>query len=123
MARSILSYAYNYNFCDCLALNDSSYYKSSHGSKWNSLNNTYGPVVKVEPNPADTWVAFNYEFSSKESVGYLKISSISGEQVQHFVLHGKKGQQIWDTRTVDPGVYLYTLISNGLKSTGKIVIK
>ena len=123
MARSILSYAYNYNFCDCLALNDSSYYKSSHGSKWNSLNNTYGPVVKVEPNPADTWVAFNYELSSKESVGYLKISSISGEQIQQFVLYGKKGQQIWDTRTVNPGVYLYTLISNGLKSTGKIVIK
>ncbi|MCF8230319.1 MAG: T9SS type A sorting domain-containing protein [Bacteroidales bacterium] len=123
MARSMLSFAYNYNFCDCLALNDSSYYKSSHGSNWNSLNNPYGPVVKVEPNPADTWVAFNYELNNKESVGYLKITSITGEVIKQFVLKGKKGQQIWDTRMVKPGVYLYTLMSDGLISTGKIVIK
>jgi len=42
--------------------------------------------------------------------------------LQKFILTEEQGQQVWDTRLVKSGVYIYTVLSNGLSKTGKIVI-
>ena len=42
----------------------------------------------------------------------IRISNVSGEQ----------GQQIWDTRKINAGVYFYTFAVNGITESGKIII-
>ena len=122
MARNILSYAYDYHFCNCMHINDSSYFKSNT-SIAGALNKAFGPEISAEPNPASTWAAFNYRMVSEESVGYIKITDISGKEIQQFRVTGKQGQHVWDTRWVKPGVYFYTLTSNGLSKSGKVIVK
>ena len=80
-------------------------------------------IISVKPNPANTWTAFDYKLTNKESVGYIKITDISGMEIKQFKITGKQGQQVWDTRLVKPGIYFYTLISNGLSKSDKIIIK
>ena len=88
----------------------------------NSFNEAFGLKVSVSPNPARTWVAFTYELPNKESDGLIRITDISGNVIKKFIITGEQGQQVWDTRLVKTGVYIYTIISNGLSKTGKIVI-
>jgi hypothetical protein len=122
IARNILSYAYNYNYCECLDINDSTYYKSSDGSIFGALSNAYGPEITVDPNPANTWAAFNYRMNAKESVGFIRITDVSGKEIKRFRVTGKQGQQVWDTRWVKPGIYFYNFIANGLSKSGKIIV-
>ena len=122
MAGNILSYAYNYHYCDCIHINDSSYFKSWNNSITGALNKAFGPEISAEPNPASTWAAFNYRMASDKSVGYIIITDLSGNKIQQFMVTGKQGQQVWDTRLVKTGMYFYTLISNGLSKSGKIII-
>jgi hypothetical protein len=121
LARNLLSYAYNYNFCDCLQINDTAVNKSSYSFN-EPLNEAFGPEISSEPNPASTWTAFNYRLSSDESHGLIKISDVSGKEIKLFNIRGKQGQQIWDTRFVKSGVYFYTLSANGFSKTGKIIV-
>ncbi|MCF8230317.1 MAG: T9SS type A sorting domain-containing protein [Bacteroidales bacterium] len=121
MARSILSYGYNYQFCNCLQSGDSSYYKANN-SLSKSLREAFGPDITAIPNPADAWVAFNYQLKTKDSFGYISISDASGKMIRQFRITGKQGQIVWDTRMIDSGVYFYTFESKGGTKTGKIVI-
>ncbi|RUM74000.1 MAG: hypothetical protein DSZ11_04715 [Sulfurovum sp.] len=38
-------------------------------------------------------------------------------------LSNTKGQVIWDTRKVIPGMYLFTLKTAGMSKSGKLIIK
>ena len=122
IARNILTYAYNYHYCNCLNAPDSSYLKDL-GSKYSSLNSAFGPEVTVEPNPASSWAAFNYKMRYEESVGVIKIKDLYGKDVQQFRVTGKEGQQVWDTRWIKPGIYFYTLTADGLSKSGKVIVK
>ena len=53
----------------------------------------------------------------------VRITDITGKKVTAFDINRKQGQQVWDTRTVKPGVYIYTLTSLGSSVSGKLVIK
>ena len=79
-------------------------------------------INTAEPNPASTWVAFTYELPNEASEGTIRITDISGNVIKQFIITGEQDQQVWDTRLVKTGVYIYTIISNGLSKTGKIVI-
>lgn len=121
-AKNILSFAYGYYYCNCLSYTDSLYYKSD---TYNSNKLNYNDVISIvaSPNPASLWVAFDYKLISDNSVGKIKITNISGNLVAEFEVNGKQGQQLWDTRVVGSGVYIYTLISEGFSTSGKVVIK
>lgn len=122
IARNILTYGYNYHFCDCMHANDSSFYKSENDSFVNALNEAYGPKISAEPNPAHAWVAFNYELTDRSSEGLIRITDITGKMIQQFPVSGKIGQKVWDTRSVKPGLYNYVLTVSGLSKSGKLVI-
>ncbi len=122
IARNILNYAYNYDFCDCLNQYDSSYYKTSHPPIINGSSRESGLDIWAEPNPADSWTVFKYTLIGEESVGYIIISDVSGKKITEFKVNGKTSQQLWDTRSIKPGIYFYTLTSNGFSKTGKIVV-
>jgi len=121
-AKNILSYAYDHHYCDCLSNNDSTYYKSGNSLNYPSHTN-FGLSINVNPNPASTWVAFDYNLANSESIGIIRITDITGKEVIAFDVNEKQGQMVWDTRTVKPGVYIYTLTSTGYSTSGKLIIK
>ncbi len=120
-ARSILEYAYNYNYCNCLDLIDTSAYKNENNN-WSNFNKLSSVEITAQPNPASTWAAFNYILPGTDSRGSIRIADISGKLIQTIDIRGKQGQYVWDTRFVKTGVYLYTIQVEGLSKTGKIVI-
>lgn len=42
--------------------------------------------------------------------------------ISTFKLQNNIGSFVWDTRIVEPGVYLFTINSAGATSTGKVII-
>jgi hypothetical protein len=122
MARGILTYAYGYHYCDCLANSDSTFMKSSKAFPYESFDIMFGSEVTVNPNPAGDWTTFNYQLPDHSSKGIIEISNVSGVVIERFTLTGRVGQKVWDTRKIESGVYLYTLKVNGISKSGKIVI-
>ncbi len=42
--------------------------------------------------------------------------------ITNFTLNAQQGQKVWDTRSIKPGVYFYTLNVLEFTKSGKIVI-
>lgn len=38
-------------------------------------------------------------------------------------LKGKSGQQVWDTRQIEKGIYIYTLKAGNISKQGKLVVQ
>ena len=121
-SRNILTAAYNYNFCDCLRSNDTTSYKSVN-VVGTPIDLNIGIDIVANPNPAKTWTAFDYKLFFDESSGLITVSDINGKEIDRFNISGKQGQQVWDTRNVKPGVYIYTISSSGSTKSGKLVIQ
>lgn len=51
------------------------------------------------------------------------VSDIQGRLVVSFALSGSQGQQVWDTRQVERGVYVYTLKAGAVSKQDKLVIQ
>jgi hypothetical protein len=120
-AKSILEFAYGHHYCNCIHA-DSSGYKSSSMLNQNSFEQLLGIEISVEPNPAKEWAAFSFTLPDNESEGIIQISDIEGKLVESLPICGKQGQIIWDTRTIKPGAYFYTLNVSGFNKTGKIIV-
>jgi len=120
-SRSILEYAYGYNYCNCPGLSDTAAYKSQ-SNNWSDFEKLLGIDITAKPNPAREWTAFNYTLPGKDSKGVIRITDISGKLIQIINVNSKQGQEVWDTRLINAGVYFYTLQGEGLSKTGKIVI-
>lgn len=120
VSRNILTYLQLDNFCNCMHLNDSSELKVYCPTDWSMFDQAFGPKISVQPNPANIWVAFNYELSDH---GLLRISNAEGRLVHEVELHDKQGQYVWDTRGVQAGVYIYTISSNDMSKSGKLIIR
>jgi hypothetical protein len=65
--------------------------------------------LKVYPNPATTYVNFDYELPEYIKNATVVITTITGKVVQQFDLKDTKGQVLWDTRTMENGIYFYAL--------------
>jgi hypothetical protein len=120
-AKGILEYAYGYHFCNCIEADESGL-KSGKPFNPASLEKLSGIEITVVPNPAKDWAAFNYTLPGNATSGVIVISDASGKEVNSVPVSGKQGQQIWDTRAVQSGVYFYTLSAGGFSKHGKIVI-
>lgn len=121
-AKGILEMAFNQHFCNCIYGTDSTGYKSIGLLNPESLSQVYGFEVRVEPNPAKEWTAFNYALPNDKMEGVIKICDVAGNMVTTFPISGKQGQKIWATQNIEPGVYFYTLYVSEFSNTGKIVI-
>lgn len=121
-ARNILSAGYNYYFCDCLNSNDSTYTKSATAPS-TMQNQSFGIDITASPNPASAWTAFDFSMFSNESNGLITVSDINGIEIAKFNISGKRGQHVWDTRNIKPGIYIYTISSAGSSKSGKLVIR
>jgi hypothetical protein len=119
-ARAILEYGKNYHFDKCLPQADQASVKSG------MVNPTYyenGISVEANPNPANAWVTFNYSLPFKVNGGEILVTDMEGRMVTSFQISGSAGQQVWDTRQVDKGIYIYTLKAGNISKQGKLVIQ
>ncbi len=121
MARGILNFAYGYEYCDCPQPGGMPGTKSSKAGI-EDFQNTFGAKVSAEPNPAGEWTVFKYELPQNETSGAIKITDVSARIIEVLEISGQTGQKVWDTRNIKNGVYFYTITSNGVTSTGKIVV-
>ena len=123
-SKGILEFAYDYEYCNCLPNVDSSAMKTpANTPPKEEEQEDYGFYVIITPNPATTWVAFNYALPAYADKASLEITDMQGKLIAGIQLTGKIGQKVWDTRKVEKGVYLYTLKVGTLQKTGKIIIK
>jgi len=65
--------------------------------------------LKVYPNPATDYVNFDYELPEYVRNATVVITTMTGKVVQQFDLKETKGQVLWDTRTIENGIYFYAL--------------
>jgi hypothetical protein len=121
-AKGILEFAYGYHFCNCLPVSDSLGMKSSPVFNESGIQNN-GLLINATPNPAKTWVAFNYRLPVYASEAVLQVTDMKGNTVTAFTLTSKQGQQVWDIRDVEKGVYIYTLKIGTLSKSGKLIVK
>ena len=121
IARNILSYYYETNYCDCL-ITDSLNMKKGWAEDEDVLLNYFGPNITIKPNPAHNWTTFNYKLLDDLSEGIIEISSSTGMVIKLYNVKGKQGQIIWDTRSVKPGIYLITIKSKGTSQSVKAVV-
>ena len=68
--------------------------------------------VSVYPNPATTYVTFEYQMPQFVEKATLLITDIKGSIVKQQLITGYEGQYLWDTRKVENGIYLYVLKNN-----------
>lgn len=121
-AKGILEYAYGHHFCNCLNISDMSGFKRSGSINPNDLAKLHGVEINAHPNPASQWVAFNYTLPANTYQGEIKIVDAKGAVIDSFTITGAQGQQVWDTRSIKPGVYFYTLSVGEFTKTGKLLI-
>jgi hypothetical protein len=120
MARGILEYAYGHHYCNCLPVDDPAAWKSMALMPGSDVDK--GLSIQAVPNPASTWVAFNFALPVHVNEAVLQITDVNGKSITSFVLTAKQGQQVWDIRSVNKGVYLYNLKAGAMNKNGKLII-
>jgi hypothetical protein len=121
-AIAILESVYaDYSYVDCPVVDGAVGYKNSNVGT-TELNTVYGLSITVKPNPASQWAAFDYTLPAGYTSATICISDLSGKTIEQMHVKGAQGQQLWDTRNIKPGVYLYTLKVEAFSQSGKIII-
>jgi hypothetical protein len=87
------------------------------------ITNLQFTMAFSQPNPASTWVAFDYKLPIPATKGVLLITDMSGKAIASFNLNMPQGQQVWDTRGVEKGTFLYVLKAGNASKQGKIIIQ
>jgi len=81
-------------------------------------------LIKVFPNPANTYLSISIETKKAANPMTLIISDISGRQVYRFQPLSAPGHHLVDTRKWNEGLYLYQLRDNQtLIGSGKFIIR
>jgi hypothetical protein len=121
-ARGLLEHFYGQHFCNCVNTTIDANKSASASIKPNEFAEAMGLKIKAEPNPATTWVSFNYELPVGSDKAQLLIRNIEGKQIAIFQMNDQLGQKVWDTRSLKSGTYIYEFSSAELRQTGKIMI-
>lgn len=119
-ARAMLEYGKGYHFEKCLPEAEQASFKNSEVK--NAAFES-GILITANPNPANSWVAFNYELPFNVSNGEIHVTDMHGRTIVSFMLTGTTGQQFWDTRQLEKGIYIYTLKAGNASKQGKLVIQ
>lgn len=119
-AQSILSYAYNEEYCHC-----PNYDGGENKSGMADLSNNFIDQIislQIKPNPASEWVAFDYEkFIDFNTT--ISISDPLGRQIHSFSIVDMKGQKLWDVRNLEPGLYLVNINAGNYTKSEQLIIK
>ena len=87
-----------------------------------NFNSSNDIEVSCYPNPAKGYIVFEVE-SSKFGVGEtneIRVTDAFGRQVALLNMNNEK--VVWDTQKINPGVYFYSVESDGVVEAGKLII-
>ncbi len=119
-ARNILAFVYGYDYCDCPVEVEAGL--KAKPTTTPPLHKLHEPQIEARPNPAGSWVSFDYRLAGETATALLEISDTQGRLVHLIELHNKQGQYVWDIRHLSPGLYYYTLKAGRASKNGKLVI-
>ncbi|MDX9751451.1 MAG: T9SS type A sorting domain-containing protein, partial [Flavobacteriales bacterium] len=98
--------------------------KSLPRTAWSSANAPPQAVLSIHPNPADAWVALDYDLLVPAQNAALVIRDMNGREVYRKALHHQRHQVVWDVRPVAPGTYTASLlVGERMLRTEKIIIR
>lgn len=81
-------------------------------------------VLSIHPNPASSWVAFNYNLQTQPDHAELIVRDATGREVYRAALQASEQQQLWDTREVASGTYNAVLLNGGRELRAeKLIVK
>jgi hypothetical protein len=86
-------------------------------------------TLKVYPNPANNYVVFETENPANviarearpRQSHTITISNTYGQQIA--ILQVKDNKTVWDTRSINSGVYFYSLMIDGEFKSGKVIVQ
>ncbi len=70
--------------------------------------------MKVHPNPAVAWVAVDHDLGIAPSNCLLIIRDLTGRSIHETRLGQRRGQYVWDSRTVNSGIYTIEIRQHGV---------
>ncbi|MBS1570191.1 MAG: T9SS type A sorting domain-containing protein, partial [Bacteroidetes bacterium] len=83
-----------------------------------------GGSLLLRPNPATTWVVFEYRLLEAVDNAYIRIVGIDGRELTRMPITATEGQPVYDTRQVAKGAYTVELVNAGKTvETGKLLIQ
>jgi len=89
----------------------------SNNKKTSEFKNLY-----CSPNPANAYVVFHYNLLNERN-GEIIIYSIDGKPLDKIILNNEFGEVVYDTQSLNAGIYQYRLSINGkLNEAQKLVI-
>ena len=119
-AQGILTFWFGMPYCNCVIHDEN--LKHAVVKPGNQALSPVAVIINANPNPATTWITFDFILPDNMQSIKLTISDVQGRTVDKLTLSGKQGQKLLDTRSYSPGIYFYKS-GNKEKVTGKFVIK
>jgi hypothetical protein len=120
-AQNILTAVQGNHYYDCPSLPDNMPLKSIHPGKDKAENDLL--QIDVKPNPANTWVAFDYFLPPQCKEGTITLLDARGQIVKSIIVNSMSGQEVLDTRSLQSGLYLYIFEAGGMRKSGKLIIR
>ena len=118
-AKGILGFTAGNQYCQC---NQDDLLKHSAVIPKVKTPESGNIELAVSPNPATTWIAFDYTLPDSYSSVTLTIYDNTGRVIEKVKLTGKQGQKVLNTSSYPSGAYAYKCkqLKNG---SGKFIIQ
>ena len=86
------------------------------------ISRAMGLSLKVNPNPANTWVAVDYTLPKGFNNAVITLTNSMGMEVYTQNVHGERGQHVIDLQKLPVGVYILTIKCEEHSITNKLVV-
>ncbi len=121
MARGILSFVFGTEYCNCLPATGANAYKKSR-SVAVPVTKSREIAISVSPNPAQTWVQFDYHLPVFTDDARIVVTDVNGKPVQEYAIRNKTGQFVWNTTRIPAGTYIYSIVAGKQQKSGRLII-
>jgi len=119
-AKGILEFWKGIPYCNCIRYNDELKHATVKPGTQPLL--PVDAIISANPNPATTWIAFDYKLPDTYASLNLSIFDNSGRLIDNVLLTGNQGQRVLNTSSYASGTYVYKCDQINTIS-GKFIIK
>lgn len=119
-AKGILEFMTGTPYCNCVRYNDVTKHSIVNPSTVVELPSEI--KISVAPNPATTWITFEYALPEKLTSVTVTITDNTGRKIETLTLTGRQRQKVLDTRRYASGAYIYQC-KQDKEVSGKFIIR
>jgi len=121
MAQNILIAVSGNYYYDCPSLPDNMPLKAIRSTQVNQGTSLL--QIDAKPNPASTWVAFDYQLPPNCGDGKILIMDSMGQVLRTIQIDKIIGQEVVDIRALKAGMYMFVLEAGGKSKSGKLIVR